>query len=142
MLRLIYRESRVLESWSNPPCCFEGFIDTHIAFIRSLNLVDFARLNQIICLVDRKLPPADLIGAVCILTGVLGGPQYAVTVSGLEPETGVLAGLYFRGYYLLDFRSHGVHVYSKSTQRIDILPVFEICNCQCVLLQLVWLALD
>ena len=78
--------------------------------VKSLNLVDFARLNQCIRLLDRKLPPADRIGAVFILAGVLGGPEYAVTGGGLEPELGVLAGVVFRGSYFVDVRGHGVQL--------------------------------
>jgi len=81
----------------NVPSDYDQTALKECAAVRSLNLVDFARLNQLIHLVDRKLPPADLIGAVFILAGVLGGPQNAVTLSRLEPEIGVLAGFYFRG---------------------------------------------
>lgn len=65
--------------------------------VRSLNLVDFARFNQFIRFVDRKLPATDPIGAVFILACVLGRPEYAVSVSGLEPEIGGLTGFYLRG---------------------------------------------
>lgn len=113
-----------------PPASSKLASDGLKGSVRSLHLVDFARLYQLLRFIDRQHPPADLVRAVFVLAGVLGRPKNTIADVAPEPEIGVLTGLAFRRKYFFDLRNHGVYVGVRWTNQTDTPSVCENFNRQ------------